>query len=303
VKLHLQMTIESSRRAGKCGLTGDPGEAQSQDSWRKLGHEDAVLSEPNNCRHAPTGRDDWLLLMPRVTSSMGSEINRLRRHMVEELRRSLASEPLRWRITRKHAATGDTGMKRKLAVTILVGYATSSLIAAVRVLETTGPRGTIGLGTWRTQAAYRDIEVTAGDSVLYRSDFTTEAKDWKPSGGDWRVSNGSYLQSAKDENLRSVLSLPELAEATDYTVRLRAYKLSGSEGFLIMFHVTDNGFYWLNLGGWNNTGHEVEHNRVAVGGRVPGRIETGRWYDIRIELAGPRIKCFLNDAQILDVND
>jgi hypothetical protein len=196
----------------------------------------------------------------------------------------------------------DKGLKRKLAFIILVGYATSSLIAAVRALESATAKGTIGLGTWNTQAA-RDIEVTAGDSVLCRSDFTTEAKDWRPSGCDWRIGNGSYCQSAKDENLRSLPSLPELAETTDYTMYLKAYKIGGSEGFLIMFHVADKDYYWLNLGGWNNTGHGVGHNRVPIGGIVPGRIETGRWYDIRIELTGPRIRCFLNNARILDVND
>jgi hypothetical protein len=194
-------------------------------------------------------------------------------------------------------------MKRNLGIALLAVCATFLLTAAVHVSEPAAVRGTIGLGTWKTQAEYKDIEVTAGDKLLYHSDFTTEAKDWKPSGGDWKVVDGAYRQSATGENRRSVLDLPELAEATDYTVQLKARKIAGSEGFLVMFHVTDDDFSWLNLGGWNNTGHAIKHNRVAVGGRVPGKIETGRWYDIRIELAGPRIKCFLNDTRILDLND
>jgi len=193
-------------------------------------------------------------------------------------------------------------MKRNLLIAVLGGGALCLLTAAVRVESTTG-RGTIGLGTWKTQAEYKDIEVTTAGTVLYRSDFTTEAKDWRPSGGDWKVVDGAYRQSARGENLRSVLALPELNEATDYTVQLKARKISGSEGFLILFHVTDDDFSWLNLGGWNNTGHGIKHNRAAVGGRVPGKIETGRWYDIRIELTGPRIKCFLDDERVLDVND
>jgi hypothetical protein len=197
----------------------------------------------------------------------------------------------------------ETPMKYLTVFAIVAGCAASLSLAAVRVVERPTASGTVGLGTWLTQAEFTDIEVTAGNEVLYRSDFKTEAKDWVPSAGDWKVVAVTYRQSANGENLRSVLRLPALEEATDYTLRLKARKIAGSEGFLIMFHVRDNDVYWLNLGGWADTAHAVEHNRKPVGGRVPGKIETGRWYDIRIELTGPRIKCFLDDAQILDVSD
>jgi len=36
-------------------------------------------------------------------------------------------------------------------------------------------------------------------------------------------------------------------------------------------------------------------------GSTGGHIETNRWYDIRIETAGGRIKCFLDGKQIHDV--
>jgi alpha-L-arabinofuranosidase len=39
-----------------------------------------------------------------------------------------------------------------------------------------------------------------------------------------------------------------------------------------------------------------------VGNAVPGRIETGRWYDIRIELQGRNIKCYLDGKLIHDVS-
>jgi hypothetical protein len=194
-------------------------------------------------------------------------------------------------------------MKCTLAFGILSAVATGLGIAAVHVQEIPVVSGTIGLGTWNTQAEFKDIEVTVGDNVLYRSDFTNEAKGWQPSGGDWQVVGGAYRQGATGENRRSILKLPALAEATDYTVRLMARKIAETEGFLILFHVTDQDFYWLNLGGWLNRSHGVEHKRVLVGRPVPGRSETGRWYEIRIELTGRRIKCFLDGARIGDVSD
>ena len=46
-----------------------------------------------------------VVLTPHIAGSMGSEINRLGRYMVEELQRFLAGEPLEGRITREAAAT------------------------------------------------------------------------------------------------------------------------------------------------------------------------------------------------------
>ena len=45
-----------------------------------------------------------VVLTPHIAGSMGTEINRLGQCMVEELRRYLAKEPLRWRITREAAS-------------------------------------------------------------------------------------------------------------------------------------------------------------------------------------------------------
>ena len=41
----------------------------------------------------------------------------------------------------------------------------------------------------------------------------------------------------------------------------------------------------------------VEHDRV------PGKIETGRWYDIKIELQGSRIRCWLDGQLVHDIKN
>ena len=92
---------------------------------------------------------------------------------------------------------------------------------------------------------------------------------------------------------------------TDYTYRLKARKTGGAEGFLIMFHVRDDAnWLWWNLGGWGNTRHAIEHctagTKRPLGESVSGHIETGRWYDIRIELSGPRIRCYLDGRLVHD---
>ncbi|MBI4326612.1 MAG: alpha-L-arabinofuranosidase, partial [Chloroflexi bacterium] len=87
----------------------------------------------------------------------------------------------------------------------------------------------------------------------------------------------------------------------DYTYSLKARKLSGAEGFLILFRVQDeNAKSWWNLGGWGNQRHAIEMGGI-IGNELTGRIEPGRWYDIRIELKGGSIRCYLDDKLIHDV--
>ena len=52
--------------------------------------------------------------------------------------------------------------------------------------------------------------------------------------------------------------------------------------------------------GWGNTQDAIENGGVID--TKPGRIETGRWYDIRLEISGKRAKCFLDGQLIHDVD-
>lgn len=95
---------------------------------------------------------------------------------------------------------------------------------------------------------------------------------------------------------------------TDYEFTLKARKTSGAEGFLILIRATDDrNFYWWNLGGWGNTAHQLEvekdDNRHPIGPRVPGRMETGRWYAIRMRVEADHIQGWVDDQLILDMRD
>ncbi len=166
--------------------------------------------------------------------------------------------------------------------------------------------GAIGVGTWATQAEFDDVNVTSSDGkTLLSVDFSGPAADWKPSGGRWKVEDGVYRQTETGVDIRSVAGD---SAWKNYTVTLRARKTGGAEGMLILFGVRDaNNFYWWNLGGWNNTRHAIEKATGGVksilGQAVPGRIETGRWYDIKVVVEGNRIRCYLDGELIHDVTD
>jgi alpha-L-arabinofuranosidase len=119
------------------------------------------------------------------------------------------------------------------------------------------------------------------------------------------VQDGAYRQTSGETDLRSIAGDPAW---TDYTYTLKARKLGGAEGFLIMFRVRDdNNWLWWNLGGWGDVRHAIEKcaggGKSILGSEAPGRIEADRWYDIQIELQGPRIRCYLDGQLIHDVQD
>ena len=160
--------------------------------------------------------------------------------------------------------------------------------------------GAIGVGTWNTAAEFKDIKVSRHGKVLYESHFATDGKKgWRMHGGQWRVKNGVLVQS--------LLGTDECAfignkNWTNYTLTLRARKISGAEGFLISFcSPQDNLKSWWNIGGWGNTRDGLEKQGVPADFH-PAHIQTGKWYDIRIVCHRNRIKCYLDGRLIHNVS-
>ena len=166
------------------------------------------------------------------------------------------------------------------------------------------PSGKVGVATWATPAEFRNIAVTQGGKTLYAKDFASGLGDWTPGQGDWKADGGVLRQSDLGTNNRATAGD---ARWTDYTYHLQARKLGGKEGFLIAFHVKDNdNLVWWNVGGWGNTYTALQlfHGGAArEAGRAPVTVETGRWYDVKIELAGRQIRCYLDGKLVSEATD
>jgi alpha-L-arabinofuranosidase len=160
--------------------------------------------------------------------------------------------------------------------------------------------GSIGVGTWNTQAEYKDLKVEQNGKTLYQSDFTKGTDGWQLVSGDWKTRDGALRQSAGGDNLLALAGDPAW---TDYTLTLKARKLGGDEGFLILFHVKDaeNMAHW-NIGGWNNTRATVELKEGGANSEISkgpdAVIEKDRWYDIKVEVKGNQVACFLDGKLI-----
>lgn len=156
--------------------------------------------------------------------------------------------------------------------------------------------GQIGLGTWADTAEFKDVRVEKNGATLYTSDFSSEAKGWQRDSGRWSVTNGVYRQSRQGQGF----SFFGDEAWTDYTLTLKARNTGGGEGFLIVFGRKGGERFWWNLGGWGNTQHGIEMNQTPVGTPVPGKIERERWYDVKIEISGSRIRCYLDGKLLHD---
>jgi alpha-L-arabinofuranosidase len=161
------------------------------------------------------------------------------------------------------------------------------------------PAGRIGLQTWNSAAEYRDLRVTRGGQEIYAWDPARGLEGWSEAReGKWESADGVLRQSATDVS-QTMISTGDPAWR-DYTVRLKARKLGGAEGFIIRVRDQGSRFVHVNLGGWGNTQHGIEQNGANPITRKPGKIESNRWYDIEIALEGERVSVKLDGATLFD---
>lgn len=164
-------------------------------------------------------------------------------------------------------------------------------------------KGGIGLATWDTHSEYKDIEVIQNGKTIYSSDFINKSNEWKGLRGDWTIKDSAYAQNA--DGAQTFAYLPNHS-FSDYTLKLKARKLDGYNGFIIPFAVKDsNTFDRIHIGAWVNAVTLVESvtNGYDVGNlsspaRLPFKIEKDKWYDIRVEVHGDSVAAYM-DNQLL----
>jgi alpha-L-arabinofuranosidase len=164
--------------------------------------------------------------------------------------------------------------------------------------------GGVGVGSWHTQVEYTDFSVTAADGKkLLAAGGANDIKAWETTGGEWRV-QGNTIRPA-DGNSETWAITGDRKWNGNYTIRVRARKTGGDEGFIVLFNALDGGNYqWWNIGGWGNTSARAEAaqdgHREPYGRGNPIRVESDRWYDLRLEVKGARIRGYIDDKLVTD---
>ncbi|HEY0868120.1 MAG TPA: alpha-L-arabinofuranosidase C-terminal domain-containing protein [Fimbriimonas sp.] len=151
--------------------------------------------------------------------------------------------------------------------------------------------GGVGLQTWRTHAEFKDVTVEVDGK-------TTPLNQWRSQRGDWSFGE-TISQSSLEEGRRATAEGFDLKGADRYTISAKARKVSGAEGFIVMFGLGSGQAMQFNLGGWGNERHAFQVGEGgAVDGGVPGSIEAGRWYDLRIEGDREKVRGYLDGKLI-----
>lgn len=153
----------------------------------------------------------------------------------------------------------------------------------------------VGVGTWATQCSFKDASLTDNGKTL-----TGETVKDINIKGDWTEANGELSQTSNED--ATIRLNPVRFNAQNYTYKVRARKNSGDEGFLIIFNYVDpKNYCWLNIGGWGNTQHGIE--QIVNGGKgqmaiASGHVETGKWYDVELNVKGDSVYAKLDGKQI-----
>lgn len=155
--------------------------------------------------------------------------------------------------------------------------------------------GGFTLGAWNTEVEYKDVKVEKDGQTIFSDDFSAGNSKWTAKQDRWEIKDGTYRNA---NTTTEAVTAAGKADWTNYTLSLKARKIKGNEGFLIRLLTNENNHLTWNLGGWNNSVHVVQQsvdgNIFDLGNRIPASIETGKWYDLRIEIKDRNVKFFLD---------
>lgn len=186
--------------------------------------------------------------------------------------------------------------------------ADTNLITSVQVaapaVKKPAFEGGIGLATWDTKTAYKDIEVIHNGATVYKSDFSKDLSAWSLPRGRWEAGDSALVQTADGAQR---LALLKQQSWPAYTLKLKARKIAGYNAFIIPFAVKDsNTFYRAHIGAWVNrssvfekvtNGYDISNISAAV--PLKDTIQPGRWYNIRLEVGTDTVSCYLDDQLLM----
>lgn len=137
---------------------------------------------------------------------------------------------------------------------------------------------------------FRNLKVTSGNQTLFAPDFANDTSSLKPERGEWTAAAG-VLRSVP--LLRGRIS-NRLEMPSTVTITVEARKTSGPGGFGIKALGEIEEIAWW-LGARANTRNEMQFSFDAY--PVDGKIEEGRWYQLKLELDGRSAKAYI-DGQL-----
>ncbi len=165
------------------------------------------------------------------------------------------------------------------------------LILTACTKETITPsQNRVGYSAWCTQTSYTHCDPLP--------------KTGKPEfvRGSWEMNDGFLQHTACEKAPLAICNY--VIDSDHYTIQCQARKDSGSAGFIIVFNYVDTlNYCWLNFGTSGNTQHAIE--QMSANGKIQtaihsGSVETGKWYDVQLTVAGDSVKAWLDKQLVFD---
>lgn len=155
----------------------------------------------------------------------------------------------------------------------------------------------VGYSAWHTQDSYTHCEPLPKTGI---PEFVR---------GSWEVNDGILQHTAYEEAPLSICNY--VIPSDHYTIECTARKDDGPDGFIIVFnYVNPQNYCQLNFGTCGNTLHALEQISGDVKTQTasrPGSVETGKWYGVKLTVAGDSVKAWLDNevvfAEVLKQSD
>ncbi len=191
------------------------------------------------------------------------------------------------------------------ARTFFVAFFVVMTVIGAIAQDATVKCGRVALHTWLTAAEFKDVTVTAPDGKTLWSGLPDPAKCTVGKEGKWTVVDGVLRQSDASVTNTSLSFGDPLW--TDCTLRVKARRLSGREGFIL--HMRERSpaqCIYANYGGWFNTAHAIETKGdydFATPLKKAGKYEpivSDKWYELEVTCQGDRVTMKLDGKNILE---
>ncbi|MDP4278105.1 MAG: alpha-L-arabinofuranosidase C-terminal domain-containing protein, partial [Bacteroidota bacterium] len=177
-------------------------------------------------------------------------------------------------------------------------YNVKSNITMHKVDEASYKAGGVGFGSWGTSVEYKDITLIEKEKAVALDLQKTSVKN-----GLWKFSQGVLNQQSLENGTKYIL---RQFKSDSYTLTCKARKLSGNEGFLVYFGMSEDGLdgYMYNIGGWNNQKSVLQEiangsNANVLAERNGSSIETAKWYDLKLIVSPKKSELYIDGKLIL----
>jgi serine/threonine protein kinase/formylglycine-generating enzyme required for sulfatase activity len=156
---------------------------------------------------------------------------------------------------------------------------------------------------WNSPDASSQKKSGDGPSAVVQSSTSINRAPQYRTKGDWKLEAGEFFQESPQ---RSLILFGD-PQWTDYDIEVEAMSHGARDGhgIILLYRARDYSNYQnLEVGGGNASVTEASSFQKGEWSRIPGCFlktphEHERWYQIKIEARGPRIRCWVDGKNLL----